>query len=499
MGLEAELKFHIPHRALKQVEHGRLPGTKLGCPAEADLLSTYFDTPRHKLKRHGLSLRVRHDRKTYVQTVKSETDGRFGRGEWETLIESGTPDLTKLNGSPVEAFSSKKLRQKLKPIFKTSVHRVTLPIQRKGSEIELAIDRGKIMVGHRSEPVDEVEIELKRGKPRDLFETADALARRTEAELYLRSKAERGYDLADGQVNPVSFAAPIKLDKRMEASDAFRIVARSAIRHFVGNADAVRDHNPEGVHEMRVGLRRLRAAISLFSKLLPKSSTENVKRELKWLTGELAAARELDVFLNQTIRPAARDVIPRRGIAAVKQEFTRRRAEAFERASSALDSKRFRTLLLDVVEWVEMAHHGSGGHTPIRKFAATVLVRRIQKIQKDGKQLEELSARARHRLRIRIKKVRYAARFFESLFTSRGQRKRLAQLEKHSKKLQDALGAVNDYLAHREMALDAALNAPPHNRRARAFASGVLVGREDQAARPLLRAARKRVSRLRAL
>ncbi|MGL3110573.1 CHAD domain-containing protein [Bradyrhizobium sp. BR 1432] len=146
-----------------------------------------------------------------------------------------------------------------------------------------------------------------------------------------------------------------------------------------------------------------------------------------------------------------------------------------------------------------MAHHGSSGHTPIRKFAAKLLVRRIQKIQKDGKQLEDLSARARHRLRIRIKKVRYAARFFESLFNSRGQRKRLAQLEKHSKRLQDALGAVNDYLAHREMALDAALNAPPHNRRARAFASGVLVGREDQAARPLLRAARKRVSRLRAL
>jgi inorganic triphosphatase YgiF len=498
MGLEAELKFHVPHQALKLVEQGRLPGRKLASAAESDLLSTYFDTPRHKLRRHGLSLRVRHDNDEYVQTVKSETDGRFGRGEWETSIKSSKPDPTKIDCSPLAVHSLKKLRRKLKPIFKTAVHRVSLPIQRKGSQIELAIDRGKIIVGQRSEPIEEVEIELKDGNPQDLFEAADALARQTEGELYLQSKAERGYDLARGKLKSVRFAEPIKLNKRLNASEAFQIVARSAIRHFVGNADAVRNHNSEGVHEMRVGLRRLRAAISLFSKLFTKSSAENIKRELRWLTSELAPARELDVFLNQTIRPAAGEIIPRRGIKAIEREFVNRRAEALEQASSAISSRRFRMVLLAVLEWVETEHHGSAGRTPARKFAAKLLVRRLQRIRKEGKHLEELSARARHKLRIRIKKIRYAAEFFESLFNSKYQRKRLARFEKHLKKLQDDLGSLNDYLAHREMALNAALNAPPHDRRARAFASGVLVGREDQAARPLLRAARKRVSRLKA-
>ena len=76
-------------------------------------------------------------------------------------------------------------------------------------------------------------------------EAANALARTTEVELYLRSR--RGYDLAVGLIEPAIFATPIKLDLHMHASEAFRVIARSAIRHFAGNADAVRNHDPEGI------------------------------------------------------------------------------------------------------------------------------------------------------------------------------------------------------------------------------------------------------------
>jgi triphosphatase len=65
----------------------------------------------------------------------------------------------------------------------------------------------------------------------------------------------------------------------------------------------VRRSDSEGVHRMRVGLRRLRAAMSLFSKLLGDQETERVKSELKWLTGELALARDLDVYVRKEIEP----------------------------------------------------------------------------------------------------------------------------------------------------------------------------------------------------
>jgi CHAD domain-containing protein len=99
-------------------------------------------------------------------------------------------------------------------------------------------------------------------------------------------------------------------------------------------------------------------------------------------------------------------------------------------------------------------------------------------------------------LRIRVKKIRYAVEFFETLFPSKREKKQLARLSRHLKKIQDALGGLNDFVAHREMVADAALRASRQPRRALAFASGVVLGREDQAVRPLTKVAAKEVRAL---
>jgi CHAD domain-containing protein len=98
-----------------------------------------------------------------------------------------------------------------------------------------------------------------------------------------------------------------------------------------------------------------------------------------------------------------------------------------------------------------------------------------------------------------MKKIRYAATFFESLFRSKSERKALGRLSKHAKKVQDALGSLNDFIADRKMAAEAALQAPPQDKRARAFASGIIVGREDQQVKPLMKAAAKELRALRHL
>jgi CHAD domain-containing protein len=133
--------------------------------------------------------------------------------------------------------------------------------------------------------------------------------------------------------------------------------------------------------------------------------------------------------------------------------------------------------------------------TPIAEFAADVLDRRIRKARKQGRRLEELSSAERHKLRIKIKKIRYALEFFESLYADKD-RKQLARLGMRLKEIQSALGALNDARAHREMAEKAALAAPPQNRRARAFTSGILVGEEREAAKGLSRAAYRELRKL---
>jgi inorganic triphosphatase YgiF len=500
MGVETEIKFRMPKRNLGSSSRLRVPGCKIGERSESDLLSTYFDTRKHKLKRRGLLLRVRQTDGKHVQTIKKTTGAQFGRGEWETEIGGRAPDLDQANGTPLQRLASNKLRRKLKPIFETSVHRITLPVRTRRSELELAIDHGKITAAGRTSRIEEVELELKKGPARDLFRVAKALERKLAAELCLRAKADVGYDLVNGKRAQAVFAEPIELKKRMSAIEGFQVIARSALRHFSGNADAVRKLDPEGVHQMRVGLRRLRAAISLFSQALAAAKTEEIKAELRWLTSELAHARELHVFLEEKIGPVAREITPRRGGKAIAKQFADKRAEALERARKAVDSPRCRVLLVDVLEWIE-AQPGrtDTANTELGEFAGKLLDRRIRKAQRDAGKLQEMTAPERHKFRIRMKKIRYAVEFFESLFRAKRDRKALARLSKHAKKIQDALGSLNDFIADRKMAAEAALQAPPQNRRARAFVSGIIVGREDEQARPLMKAAAKELRALRHL
>ena len=114
-----------------------------------------------------------------------------------------------------------------------------------------------------------------------------------------------------------------------------------------------------------------------------------------------------------------------------------------------------------MLAWIEAQH----GRTDVAKgelgeFAAELLDRRMRKAHKDAEKLQEMTASERHKFRIRMKKIRYAAEFFESLFHSKRERKALARFSRHAKKIQDALGSLNDFLADRKMAAEAALHAP---------------------------------------
>src|SRR5690242_8787788 len=126
MGVETELKFRVPAKGLKAVRNWKMPGSQIGSRSESELVSAYYDTPKHRLKRRGLSLRVRRSGKGYVQTVKRALPDQLGRGEWDMDLEDNAPDLRRVKGTPLEPLASRKLARKLKRIFQTSVHRITV-------------------------------------------------------------------------------------------------------------------------------------------------------------------------------------------------------------------------------------------------------------------------------------------------------------------------------------------------------------------------------------
>jgi triphosphatase len=494
MGNEIELKFQVAPRELRKLKAGRTLNRKP--QKEEDLVSVYFDTPKHKLARNGVTLRVRRHGDKFLQTIKSGgSNGSFKRGEWEHEIKGAVPNLREAHGTPLAPLLTKKLKRRLKPVFETRVHRTSLPIRKNGSRIEMALDQGEVRAGRQSAPISELELELKRGKVADVFKLAREIAKLTPATLLLKSKSERGYDLIEDMSAKTVRAEKIRLRRGMSTMNAFRTVGSSVLRHIAGNEAAVRRSESEGVHHMRVGLRRLRVAILLFSKLLRDPETERIKSELKWLTGELAPARDLDVYVRSEIEPLRGAAPARHGMKELASALTERHAAAYRKAKAAVESRRYRSLLLDTLQWLETGdwakHPRRHGHLSIERFAADILARRTKKVMKNAKRIRQLDTQHRHRLRIAVKKLRYASDFFGHLFTGHTAKKRLLDFETRLTDLQDRLGALNDIKVHQKLAPELASGKPSAKGRRQAFAVGIVSGREQDEIEPLLNAADK--------
>nr|WP_184254535.1 CHAD domain-containing protein [Rhodopseudomonas rhenobacensis] len=257
-------------------------------------------------------------------------------------------------------------------------------------------------------------------------------------------------------------AEKILLPRGIATVDAFRMIGRSVLRHVVGNEAAVRELNPDGVHQMRIGLRRLRASIAAFGELLQDEETARLKRELKWLTSRLGPARDLHLLELRIKRQRGA------GRAELVAEIAARRARAFVGAKAAVQSLRYRTLLHDVQHWIEAGAWSARpalkpAHRQAAEFAADVVERRARRVMRKAERLLDLDVEKRHRLRISAKKLYYAIGFFETLFEGRKTGDRLAAFQSTLKELLDRLGALNDLAVQQKLARSV---AAPNGKRA---------------------------------
>ena len=351
---ELEIKLELPPTSVGRLKKIPLLHA-LKAPKRATEVSVYFDTDKHKLRKNGLMLRVRRIGKRYVQTIKANgTAGLFERSEWESEITDGEPDLSLVRNTPLKPLMNGKLCRQLKPMFATRVNRTVHALAKRAHVIELAIDRGKIDTGVNSLPLCELELELKRGNEADLFSVARELVHVLPARLALKSKSERGYELIDEELGAPVRAGPIDLTVCASTRDGFKMIGGACLKQVIDNEPAIIKGDPEGVHQMRVGLRRLRAAMSLFSALLHDPQTSAIKTELKWLAGELAPAREIEVLMNRVVKPLEKKGdVRRNGLPALLRELAEKRKAALERVQNTIASTRFRALTLEVAAWLE--------------------------------------------------------------------------------------------------------------------------------------------------
>jgi triphosphatase len=505
---EVELKLEIPPQSIARLTRSSLlNGRTKAVRKPASLVSVYFDTKELTLRKKRLSLRVRRIGRQHMQTVKNygaETTTLVARNEWEHEIAGNEPDLDRARDTPLGRVLGKKARRRLKPLFETRVRRKVYPIHEGISEIELTVDKGSVAAGRRSSPICEVELELKQGELADLFNAARTLAEEVPVQLALSSKAERGYSLIEGKGATPLKAASVALTPHTTCALAFRAIARACLRQLVANRPAMLGGDPEGLHQMRVALRRLRAAISLFGDMLSDRQTEEMKVQLKWITGELGPAREFEVFVKRVLMPVAAAKPDGSGVAVLAKDLEEKRAEAFHRASAAVESPRFRALMIDIVAWIETGDwtHNSDAsvravrESPIATAAAHDLNRRRKKILKNGDGLKELEPQRRHKLRIQAKKLRYASEFFAGAFPGKKAEKRRKEFLAALEKLQDALGELNDIAVHEGLTAEIVDASAADDRRGmgrarKAFAAGRLSGREEARAPSVLNDAQR--------
>src|SRR5271166_4076166 len=251
---ELEIKLNLPPESVGHVKKIPLIQALKARKRETEI-SVYFDTDKQKLRKHGVMLRVRRIGNRYLQTIKASDARLFERGEWESEIADGEPDLNLVRETPLEPIMSRKLRRQLKPMFETRVYRTVYPIAKRGHVIGLAIDQGTIDTGADSFPLCELELELKRGNEADLFSVARELVQVLPAQLALKSKSERGYEFVDGELGAPVKAVPIDLTVCASARDGFKMIGGACLKQIIENEPAVIKGDSEGVHQMRVALR----------------------------------------------------------------------------------------------------------------------------------------------------------------------------------------------------------------------------------------------------
>jgi len=475
---EIELKFTCGPADLAAV----LAAAPAGDDETRELISVYFDTPDLALQKAGASLRVREHEGRRTQTLKRGQG--LEREEHQAPIDGLAPDPA-LDPLPSLLPDGATLR----PAFNVRVSRRQRTLRYGEAQIELALDQGEITGGDRQSPICEVELELKSGSSAALFDLARELSAAAPLYLSFDSKASRGQALVAGRVKTARKSGKAELEKGATVAEAFQAVARLALGQITENAAALRaGPGPEAVHRLRVGVRRLRSALTTFKPILDGEGLETVKAELKWLGHACDAARNLDVFTEATLKPAGLGPEPPPGLHGLRKAVESARRAAWGEAAQAAASDRFRALVIEAAAWIETGawREGAAAQEPVKPFARHALKRHWKKLRRRGRAARGGDDAARHHLRIEAKKLRYAAEALRGLFDG----KRADHCLRRIKALQEALGDLNDLVTAEPLLAKLSLSSEA------AFAAGELVGLKVAQKPRLLAQADKALDRL---
>jgi inorganic triphosphatase YgiF len=229
----------------------------------------------------------------------------------------------------------------LRPVAKFRVKRTSWEINGHASTIEISLDRGVVSAGGSTRELNELELELKHGSQKALFDLCRTIAKRVPLRLEVLSKAELAEAMTEGRLEKPRKAPRVHLRPEMTVAEGFTQIVLSCLRHFRLNEDLlVTRRDPEALHQLHVALRRLHSAFLLFRPVVRGGRCRRHTRQMQRFGSMLGRARNLDTFIGlDEPHEAPRKVI-------------RRRNAAYDKVIETLDSPRVPRLFLSILRWL---------------------------------------------------------------------------------------------------------------------------------------------------
>ena len=485
--MEIELKLLLDAADFARIGRtGTVSRARRSRGRSSTLHTIYYDTPEQLLRRDQVILRLRRSGRRWIQALKGageEIGGLHRREEIEWPVPAGELNFELLAEAPFFAklFSRTKVRMGLAPAFETVFRRRSIELQlQDGATALLCLDKGEIRAGGASEAICEAEIELLQGEAVALLDFAGSLLGELPFRAGTQSKAERGYALAalnTGAVPGPVRAKPLAMTAASNAQEAFSAIIVATAGQFHANERGfIEQDDPEYLHQLRVGLRRLRAALALPREEEWEHASRPLRGRLRELSQQLGEARNWDVFVHEMLQPmpAKCGASP---LAGLRRRAARRRAAALSAARVAIRSRGTTQLWLDLARLMATWRGSPDTGRQAREMAAEAVTRRFRRLAEGA--ANSAGGTNLHELRIAAKKLRYVSEFFAGLYPRKKVKRFLGELTA----LQDVLGHINDAAIGQALVARTGEGARPLDAHTRGFAMGWIAAGQAQALR----------------
>lgn len=493
---ELELKFAVP--SYQQSVLRKNIDTKTA--QQQRLSAYYFDTPNQDLAKKGIALRIRFEDSQWVQTLKTAGDGVAKRVELNTVLSlTGTPgtldvsslvpDISLITEQAVVAQLTNimpldELAQALTVQYFTDVQRTSRQIKKNNSRIEIAYDIGKVGIGHLNSQkpannhgltqsdIHEIEFELLEGDPSDLIEVAKTWCKKYKLYLSTVTKAQRGSLLLANK----QYAQPVKADlavlqlhKGISQFAFLQAVVNNCLVQILPNASAIAEGSPDGnlVHQLRVGIRRLRTALKHF-KFAQDYIDPNWLMVLKQTFSLLGEYRDKEILQIKT-QPLLESV------GAPHVEWS---TAVDIMPIDAVRANDFQILLLELIGFTHLPVPAD--NPKAKASVAKKLEKLFTAIAAASDKFASLDTDSQHGVRKDLKSLRYVSEFAAPLFANQTNGKKGKKATKlnaflqYLEPAQDVLGEYNDNVVGHANYLEKAKTDPNA-----LFAVGWFSGREQ--------------------